>query len=136
LGLILDTTILIAHERSKRPLEELLLNLARAGEVEVGLSAVSMVELTHGVYRERSDADKNFRRAFSQTVMEAFVVYPLSLEIAQLAGRIEGEQAAQGITIPFEDLLIGATALYLGWGVATTNQKHFQLIPGLRLAAF
>lgn len=60
---------------------------------------------------------------------------PVSLEIAQLAGKIEGEQAAQGIAIPFEDLVIGATALYLGFDVATLNTKHFSLIPDLNIVA-
>jgi tRNA(fMet)-specific endonuclease VapC len=41
------------------------------------------------------------------------VVHPVTLEIAQLAGRIEGQQAAQGINIALPDLLIGVTALHL-----------------------
>jgi predicted nucleic acid-binding protein len=57
----------------------------------------------------------------------------VSLEIAQLAGKIEGEQSAQGIAIAFEDLVIGATALHLGFDVATLNVKHFQLFPGLKI---
>ncbi len=44
------------------------------------------------------------------------IVHPVSLEIAQLAGRIEGEQAAKGIAI-----------------VATLNVRHFQLIPSLKI---
>jgi predicted nucleic acid-binding protein len=31
----------------------------------------------------------------------------------------------------FEDLLIAATALQLGFGVATGNVRHFQVVPGL-----
>ena len=58
-------------------------------------------------------------------------VHPVTAEIAELAGRIEGEQAARGVSIAFEDLLIGATALHLGYGVATLNVRHFQRIPGL-----
>jgi tRNA(fMet)-specific endonuclease VapC len=58
-------------------------------------------------------------------------VHPLTTEIAELAGRIEGEQAARGVTIAFEDLLIGATALHLGFAVLTLNLRHFQMIPGL-----
>jgi predicted nucleic acid-binding protein len=46
-------------------------------------------------------------------------VHPVTLGIAQLAGRIEGEQAAEGNIIAFADLLIGATALHLGYEVAT-----------------
>jgi tRNA(fMet)-specific endonuclease VapC len=53
----------------------------------------------------------------------------------QLAGRIEGEQAARGVSIAIEDLMIGATALYLGFDVATLNVKHFQAIPGLKVLA-
>ena len=59
----------------------------------------------------------------------------MSLEIAQLAGRIEGEQAAIGNIIAVEDLLIGATALHLGYAVATHNTRHFERIPNLTLTA-
>ena len=33
----------------------------------------------------------------------------------------------------FEDLLIGVTALYLGYAVATLNVRHFQNIPDLQV---
>jgi predicted nucleic acid-binding protein len=73
------------------------------------------------------------RRDFADVAFRNLVVQPITLEIAQLAGRIEGEQAAKGIAIPFEDLIIGATALHLGFDVATHNVKHFQLIPSLNV---
>jgi len=62
------------------------------------------------------------------------IVHPLTLEIAQLAGRIEGEQAARGNALALQDLLIGATALHIGFDVATINVRHFQAIPGLTVA--
>jgi predicted nucleic acid-binding protein len=40
------------------------------------------------------------------------------------------------VTIAFEDLLIAATALQLGYGVATSNIRHFQVIPGLTVVQF
>ena len=83
------------------------------GETEIGLSAVSVVELTHGIYRAKSDADRERRRIYSRKAFHDLAVYPLTLEIAELAGRIEGEQAAHGNTIAVEDLLIPVTALYL-----------------------
>jgi len=52
-------------------------------------------------------------------------VHPLTLEVARLAGRIHGEQMGRGVSIDFPDLLIGATALHLGFDVATLNVKHF-----------
>lgn len=50
-------------------------------------------------------------------------------------GRIEGERAALGVTIAFEDLLIGATALDPGVAVLTSNVRHFEVIPGLAVVA-
>jgi predicted nucleic acid-binding protein len=38
---------------------------------------------------------------------------------------------ARGTGIDFVDLIIGTTALHLGFGVVTLNVKHFQAIPGL-----
>ena len=58
-------------------------------------------------------------------------MHPVTVEIARRVGRIEGEQAAQGIVIAFEDLAIGVTAQQLGFDVATLNVRHFQRIPGL-----
>jgi predicted nucleic acid-binding protein len=132
MGLILDSSILIAGERRGESVREILKRvLAKYGETESGLSAVTIVELTHGIYRAKTDADRERRRAFTEELCRDMEVYPLTLEIAQLAGRVEGEQAACGVSIAFEDLLIGTTALHLGYGVLTLNARHFQLIPGL-----
>jgi predicted nucleic acid-binding protein len=134
LGLILDTSILIASERRGEAVEDLLLQARVAyGEIDIALSALSIVELTHGIYRARTDADRIRRHIFFEGVVRDLIVHPVSLEIAQLAGRIEGEQAALGNIIAFEDLLIGATALHLGFDVASLNAKHFQRIPGLKV---
>jgi len=135
-GLILDTGILIASERRRESVEDILRRVrALHGEIDIALSTVSVVELTHGIYRARNDADRERRRVFAEGVFQDIVVHPVTLEIAQLAGKIEGEQAAQGIAIAFEDLVIGATALHLGFDVATLNVKHFQLIPGLKIVS-
>ncbi|HEV2646789.1 MAG TPA: PIN domain-containing protein [Acidobacteriaceae bacterium] len=134
MGLILDTSILIATERRGGSVEDILHN-ARVmhGEVDIALSTVSVVELTHGMYRAKTEADRERRRIFAESAFYDLIVHPVSLEIAQLAGKIEGEQAAKGIAIAFEDLVIGATAIHLGFDVATLNARHFQLIPGLNV---
>jgi tRNA(fMet)-specific endonuclease VapC len=103
------------------------------GEIDIALSAVSVVELTHGIYRAKTEADRERRRVFAEEAFHDLIVHPVTLQIAQLAGRIEGEQAAQGNIIAFEDLMIGATALHLGFDVVTLNVQHFQQIPGLKV---
>jgi len=134
MGLILDSTVLIAGERRSETVKQVIERVrAACGDAESALSVVSIVELTHGIYRARTDADRIRRSNFVEELTRDMIVHPVSLAIAQIAGRIEGEQAARGISIDFADLVIGSTALHLGFDVATANVKHFQVIPGLNV---
>lgn len=134
MGLILDSSLLIASERRGQHVWDILERVrAGQGETQSALSAVTVVELTHGIYRAKSETDASRRRAFVEELCQAMYVQPITLEIAQLAGRIEGEQGAKGIVIALPDLLIGVTALHLGYSVATLNRRHFELIPGLSI---
>ena len=136
MGLVLDSSILIAGERRGETVKQVVQRIRAAhGDIESALSAISIIELTHGIYRAKTDADRLRRKAFADELARDMIVHPVSLAIAQLAGRIEGEQAAKGVSIAVEDLIIGATALYLGFDVATLNVKHFQAIPGLNVIA-
>jgi tRNA(fMet)-specific endonuclease VapC len=71
------------------------------------------------------------RQLFVDELARDIPVHNVTIETAKIAGRILGERASQGVTVPFEDLLIAATALQLGFGVATANVRHFEIIPGL-----
>lgn len=136
MGLILDSSVLIAGERRDQSIRQILDQLlAKHGETEAALSVVTVVELTHGIHRAKTEAHYARRRAFAEEVYRDMVVHPVSFEIAQLAGRIEAQQLARGISIAFQDLLIGATALHLGFDVATLNVRHFQKIPGLKIVS-
>ena len=132
MGVILDSSILIAGERARESVAEVLERVeAVCGKTAAALSAVTAVELTHGIYRARTDADRKRRETFVEELFQAVAVHPLTLEVARLSGRIHGEQMGQGVSIDFPDLLIGATALHLGFDVVTLNVKHFRAIPGL-----
>ena len=132
MGIILDTSVLIAGERRGEGVQAIIQRvLTTHGEQDAALSVVTLVELTHGIYRARTDADRERRRAFTQELRRDVAVVPVTAEIAELAGRIEGEQAARGVSIAFEDLLIGATALHMSYAVVTLNLRHFQMIPSL-----
>ena len=134
--LILDSSTLIAGERRGETVRQVIQRVrAACGDQESALSAISIIEFTHGIYRARTDADRVRRNAFADELARDMIVHPVSLAIAQLAGRIEGEQAAKGVSIDVEDLTIGATALHLGFDVATLNVRHFQSIPGLKLVS-
>ena len=137
MGVVLDTSVLVTGERRAQTGPELLRQLAELfGDPDVALSTVSVAEFTHGIYRAPNPAARQRREGFAREIYREIALMPVTFEIAHLAGRIEGEQAALGNTLAFEDLLIGATALYLGYGVVTTNLRHFRRMPGLQVLAF
>lgn len=106
MGLILDTSVLIASERSGEAVEDILRHLRTSrGDVPVALSVITALELTHGIHRAKTEADRRRRHDFAEGVFPGLLIYPLTLEIGQLAGRIEAEQASLGKTIAFQDLL-------------------------------
>jgi tRNA(fMet)-specific endonuclease VapC len=135
MGLILDSSVRISGERRGETVKRVLQRVqAVHGETESALSAVTIIELTHGIYRARTVADRDRRTAFTDELCRDMVVHPVTVAIARLAGKIEGELAEMGIAIALEDLIIGATALHTGFEVTTLNLKHFQLIPGLKVS--
>jgi len=133
-GLILDSSILIAAERRGDTVEKLIEQIVgNAGDQDAALSAVGLTELVHGIHRARTPEVRLRRQLFVEELLRDLAVYPYTRAIALLAGKIDGEQQARGVTVPFADLLISATALELGFSVLTINIRHFRLIPGLQL---
>jgi len=133
-GIVLDSSVIIAAERQGRSVRQILEQIeAVQGEIEIGLSVVTIAELVHGAYRTKTPAQQQRRLEFIERLSSDVPTHPVTLDIARLAGRIEGQQEAIGIRLAFEDLLNGATALYLGYEVATLNARDFQKIPGLSL---
>jgi predicted nucleic acid-binding protein len=56
-GIILDSSVIIAAERRGHTVREILEQVrAVKGEVEIGLSVVSIAELVHGAYRAKIEA--------------------------------------------------------------------------------
>jgi len=134
MGVILDSSVLIAGERRGETVRQMMDRVrAAVGDRESALSAMSILELTHGIYRAKAQAERERRRAFVEELVRDMIVHPVSVAISQLAGRIEGEQAAKGNSIAVVDLVIGATALHLGFDVVTLNVKHFAAIPRLKV---
>lgn len=132
MGLILDSSVVIASERRGETVERLLERVVGAtGDQEAALSAIGLTELIHGLYRARTPEVRLRRQSFLDELLRDLTVYPYTKETAMLAGKLDGEQQSKGVVIPFGDLLIGAAALSLGFSVLTENLRHFQKVPGL-----
>ena len=137
MGLVLDSGVLIAAERSARPVSELLSALEREhGETEIVLSSITVIELEHGLHRAQTAVQTQQRREYLDTVFAAVPVEPFTREMAQRAAKIDAEARQFGRTIPFADLLIGTTALHFGYAIGTRNLRHFQMIPNLAVLQF
>jgi len=131
-GIILDSSIVIAAERRGGTVVQLLRDIALvAGDQEVALSTIGLMELIHGVYRANTQQRRKMRELFVNELMSVVDVYPFTKEMALLAGQLDGEHQRRGVVIPFADLLIGTTALSLGYSVMTVNPRDFSRIPGL-----
>jgi predicted nucleic acid-binding protein len=132
MGLIVDSSVVIAAERRGDNVTRLLKQVVAAtGDQRAVLSSVGLTELVHGIHRAKSAQARTSRESFVRELLNDVEVYPFTRETALLAGKIDGEQQSRGITIPFGDLLIGATALEVGYSMLTVNVWHFRLLPGL-----
>jgi predicted nucleic acid-binding protein len=136
-GLILDSSVLIAAARKGRNARQALAEIAvhAAGE-DIALSVVTVMELAHGAVRANTPQRKTARQQFIHELMAAIPVHSVSASVALRAGQIDGESAARGVTLPLSDLLIAVTALELGYRVATGNVRHFQAVPGVSVVTF
>jgi predicted nucleic acid-binding protein len=133
-GLILDSSVLIAQERSGKNARQALSEIAvRAAGEDIALSVLTLMELAHGVARANTRERQTLRRQFLNEVMTAIPVHLLTIQIALRAGKIDGECTAQGIRLPLSDLMIGSTALESGFRIATAKVRHFPMIPGLEV---
>lgn len=103
MGLILDSSILIAAERRGETvflLMERILNTV--GDQEAAISAVGLTELIHGIQRAKSSDVRLRRESFLNEMLSVLTVYPYTKETAMLAGKLGGEQQALGIVIPLQ----------------------------------
>jgi predicted nucleic acid-binding protein len=101
------------------------------GNTDIAISVVTLIELAHGAARADTAQRKAKRYQFIQELLMALPIHPVTVPIALRVGQIDGENQAKGVRLPLADLLIGVTALELGYSVATGNLRHFQLVPGL-----
>jgi predicted nucleic acid-binding protein len=90
-GIILDSSVIITAERRGHSVRQILEQVqASQGETEVGLSVVTVAELVHGAYRAQTQAQHERQLEFIERLCRDVPVHPVTLDIARLAGRIEG----------------------------------------------
>jgi predicted nucleic acid-binding protein len=131
---MLDSTAAVAAERQGKNARQLLESVVlETGDDDIAVSVVTVLELAHGITRADTTERRNRRQRFLDELLIGVPMQPVTVPIALRAGQFDGQSQAKGIRIPLSDLLIGVSALELGYGVGTANVRHFQLIPGLNV---
>jgi len=129
-GIILDTSVVIAAERRTIRFEDLLLSL---GDEPVAIAAITAAELLHGCHRAARPAIRVRRLAFVEGLLGAVSVLPYGVMEARSHAELWASLARKGALIGPYDMVIGATALARGYALATLNRDEFSRIPGLVL---
>lgn len=129
MGTVIDSSVVIAAERGLLDFD-LILSARRAAEPLV-LSAVTASELLYGVHRARTTAQRHHREALVEKVLGTLTVVAFDLMAARIHAQIGALLSARGINIGERDLMIAATAMSLGYRVATRDKSSFPRISGL-----
>ena len=130
MGVIFDTSFLIQAERRESEISQFSKN--REEEV-FGISVITAAELLYGVHRADSTKRRLKRSAYVEKVIELFPIYNFEITTARIYSELWADLSKKGIQIGAHDLIIGSTALSLGFSVATCNLRHFERIEGLKI---
>jgi tRNA(fMet)-specific endonuclease VapC len=128
-GLLIDSSVLIAAERGRIRLQSVL---AGNEDESLAISVVTASELLHGIYRAKTVEQAERRRQFVNFVLALFPIFPIDLEVAHHHARIWAELQTRGEMIGPHDLLIAASALASGYKVVTFNVDEFKHVPDLQ----
>jgi tRNA(fMet)-specific endonuclease VapC len=130
-GVLIDTSVLIAADRGPGSWAAILdAGLDLDDDEPVAMAAVTAAELLHGVHRLRGVAQARASR-FVETLLADVPVRPFDLAAARAHAMLSAELAARGAAVGPHDLLIAATAVSLGYDVASRDMRSFHRIKGL-----
>ncbi|HVY62627.1 MAG TPA: PIN domain-containing protein [Planctomycetota bacterium] len=130
MGYLIDSSVLAQLERRGEAVAVLVPEL---GDEEIVISTVVASEMLVGVHLAEDAEVRARRELFLESVLDTIAVVPFDLPIARMHARLGAQLRKAGTPIGAHDLLIGATALAIGFGVYTSDARSFPKIPGLRV---
>ena len=130
MGVILDSSILIAAERKRFDLVGFL--SAHANDT-IFITAITASELLHGCERANDPAIHERRTRFVEGLLQDYAALSFTLAEARIHARLWANLESKGTPIGERDLLIAAIAKANGHTIATINRDEFSRVPGLAL---
>ncbi|MDP9348093.1 MAG: type II toxin-antitoxin system VapC family toxin [Gemmatimonadota bacterium] len=128
MGVLIDASILIEHERGRVDLRK---RLAGREDEEFFLSVVTASELLHGVHRARDAGIRAKRSAFVEAALERLPLLPIDLATARTHAQLWAALASTGTPIGPHDLWLAASCVAHGLVMVTANLREFNRVPGL-----
>ena len=128
MGTLVDTSVLIAAQRGEIDFDALLV---AQGTQDVAIATICASELMHGPHRMANAVARARAERTIEILLDCFSIVDFDLEIARLHARLGADLAAKGTAVGAHDLIIAATALSLGYSVATRDRRSFPKIRGL-----
>ena len=134
MGLILDTSALVAWERANHAGK----NAALDENEELVMPAVVWAEALAGVRLADSAMRAARRMARLEALRRVMGIEPFTAETAEHHADIFAELTESGTMIPQNDIAVAATARCLGCGVLVgpKDEAHFRRVNGLDVRVF
>jgi predicted nucleic acid-binding protein len=131
MGLILDTSALIAWERAENAGQTIALD----GNQQLIMPAVVWAEALAGVRLADSAARAARRLARLEAIRRLMDIEPFTAETAEHHADIFAELMQSGTMIPQNDIAVAATARCLDCGVLVgpKDEAHFRRVAGLEV---
>src|ERR1035438_7861640 len=80
MGLILDSSVLITAEREgQNPRQRLAAISGKAGNTDIAISVVTLIELAHGAARAATSQRKEKRQQFIHELLTALPIHPITV---------------------------------------------------------
>jgi len=130
-GVLLDTNVLIDIERGTSTLSSALRDPAEP----LAMSAITAHELLRGVSRLPAGVRRARTERWLETMLATMPVIEYDLEIARVHSAMCSEMSAARVSLNEFDQIIAATAISLGYDLATRDAA-FKHVPELKLRAW
>jgi tRNA(fMet)-specific endonuclease VapC len=124
---LIDTDIIIYSIKGNEIVHN---NFKKTKNLGKSIYVITYGELIFGAKKSKS-REKNLATVYR--IGELFPIIELTKGIIETFGEIKATMQKSGKIVEDFDLLIGSTALYLNYTLVTNNEKHFSLIPGIKI---
>jgi tRNA(fMet)-specific endonuclease VapC len=128
MSFLIDTDVIIYSIKNNS--EAVRENFAKNANAQKAVSVITYGELLLGAHRSQQPT-RNM--AVVRRIAELFPLIDVSAHIIETFAEIKASLLSRGKPIDDMDLLIASTALVNNLTLVTNNERHFSVVPGLRI---